>query len=620
MDRFGRGLAVLKKHCFWVLCGLVVTLSLAIWWLGTKAVGNDIQARNAEIQARFGDLDNIIRQEPHPNQIVIEEVGKETGELAKEVYVAWSLLDEKQRANNPLPALSAEFQNAFNSLPENFDPEDGLSARYRQEYRDFINQHMPKLFEKVDMLRRAPLDEDAAAADTPGYARPPTGPGGAAFSRAMMESGRMGYDGLVGQPHGYPTDGTGEAADPGFKTIGIVHWLDYDRLQQRLNWPALPTTLEVVLAQEDLWVYEALLEIIKLTNGPVKNRLDAPVRQIQALQIGRDVAAAWRRGDDGVMFSGMGAGTGSERSMDGYAPPTAPPGADMKSGDVLQPMAMSVAAGRYVDEKGQPVEVDERGQPIYTDQQGQPLYKDESGQACPGPYKLMPIRMVLVMKETKLPKLFVECANSKMPVEVIRLDINPGMVPSLNVMGPAEGGPSSGGPTYGNGQLNYRSGTSNYSSGNGGYRGGSLNYSSDLGGGFPGGSGRGFEGYTQGVYPQGGYPTSQMPEMSGAIQAGTLDVLVEIQGIICIYNPPNWKRLAALAGIENEPPPEVDTLPAATPAAGPGPVAAPSRPPPAPPVKQPLPSGGVSPAAPAAKSGTAAAGPTSGEQPPPRGG
>ena len=41
-------------------------------------------------------------------------------------------------------------------------------------------------------------------------------------------------------------------------------------------------------------------------------------------------------------------------------------------------------------------------------------------------FKMMPIRMKLVMKEQKVPEVLVKCANSNMPIEIRQVRINPG--------------------------------------------------------------------------------------------------------------------------------------------------------------------------------------------------
>ena len=64
---------------------------------------------------------------------------------------------------------------------------------------------------------------------------------------------------------------------------------------------------------------------------------------------------------------------------------------------------------RYVDDKGQPLPASD---PEY------PYVKQPFAE-----FKMMPIRMSLVMDERRLPKLLVECGNSNMPIEVRRVRV-----------------------------------------------------------------------------------------------------------------------------------------------------------------------------------------------------
>ena len=69
----------------------------------------------------------------------------------------------------------------------------------------------------------------------------------------------------------------------------------------------------------------------------------------------------------------------------------------------------ALVAGRYVDDKGMPLP-----------------YNAQSTYYVKHPFaefKLMPIRMSLVMDQRRIPKLLVECANSNMPIEVRRVRI-----------------------------------------------------------------------------------------------------------------------------------------------------------------------------------------------------
>jgi hypothetical protein len=151
-------------------------------------------------------------------------------------------------------------------------------------------------------------------------------------------------------------------------------------------------------------------------------------------------------------------------------------------------------------------------------------------------FNLMPIRMLLVMNQTKLAKLLVECANSNMPVEVKSVRLGPEAGSMLNMgMGPGGGG------------LDYDSGD-----------GGDSDYDGEYNGAYPS--------YSAGVYGSGGGSAS-----AGPAQQKTLYIPVEIQGTICIYNPPDEDELGTGAAAAAPPEPLPATPPAAAPTAAPAP-------------------------------------------------
>ena len=114
---------------------------------------------------------------------------------------------------------------------------------------------------------------------------------------------------------------------------------------------------------------------------------------------------------------------------------------------------------------------------------------------------MMPVRMSLVMDQRRLPNLLVECANANMPIEVKRICIHKSEGNVLN-FAPAAGttGPGMVGPT---------------------------------GGGLGGPAAMpGFDGGNRTI----GAATDKQ-------ESGTLDVPVEIYGVIYIYNPPDRDKL-----------------------------------------------------------------------------
>ena len=152
--------------------------------------------------------------------------------------------------------------------------------------------------------------------------------------------------------------------------------------------------------------------------------------------------------------------------------------------------AQALIEGRYVDDKGMPLSATAAEYP-YTEHP----YAE---------FKMMPIRMNLVMDQRRLPKLLVECANSNMPIEICRVRVLKGT----------------------DGATRSRART-----GRGGGRG--MMEMGPMRGRMGGGN--------------------AVRTLDAPTEAGTHDVPVEIYGLISIYNPPDREKLGTGAASQEEP-------------------------------------------------------------------
>jgi hypothetical protein len=386
MDKLKTVLAAIKKHHFWVLSGVVIVVALLSWTWATTDLANGLDSRKTTLEGYFNDLRGIIEMPDHPNEDDIAEIKVTTEKLKSNVLDAWVRLYQDQKQKNKLPdSLSPQFQQVFESL----GPEDKLPDDYLHEYWRFIPKHFSTLFEQIDLLRPETSDQDAAESDTTALARD-FNPEPGSVNNLMSTTGGMS---LVG-----PRE-TGKN-DPNAKMIGTVEWdrTDREELVSQFTWPRLPTTEQVRLAQEDLWVYEALLRIIKNTNGGTTARHDAAVKRIEALQIAKEAAVSWLKARDSGIRFGVSAEETTKQPLS-EPPPTT-------GGSFEENQSLLLNHFRYVDADDQPLPA-----PVQ-----HPFAE----------YKIMPINMTLVVNQTAIPKLLAECANSNMPIRVRRVRLNPG--------------------------------------------------------------------------------------------------------------------------------------------------------------------------------------------------
>jgi hypothetical protein len=137
----------------------------------------------------------------------------------------------------------------------------------------------------------------------------------------------------------------------------------------------------------------------------------------------------------------------------------------------------------------------------YIDDKGQPL----SSIPPDSEFKLMPIRLSLVMNQLRLPSLLAECANSSMPIEVRRVRICKSQSTPLELATAASAAPSD--------------------------------------------ARRGFR-----MQPRESVHRSSQESGGGPSQElGPEDVPVEIYGVIYIFNPPNREKFGVGAAPARSP-------------------------------------------------------------------
>jgi hypothetical protein len=516
MDKVKIFLAVAKKHQFWIFCGVMLLTALGCWWLSTAALAAQYNTRKKQIEDDFTGT-NI--NSDHANDATIADVTKKDEALKEKVYRAWVALYAEQQKNNPFPheILGKQFEQQFRGLdlgkplekqqenpkdPKN--PKNQINDNFREMYRNYIDEYLPGLEKIIDALHVVGEPEGAhAGGGAPGGSRPGGALGGPGFGGLQPGAGGRGPRGPAG-------------VDGEKKYTGIVEW-DLDQVKPHFSWRETPSTLDVVLAQEDLWVYQALLRVIARVNDGATTQANAAIKRIDSLEIGRDTVRAWNdlNEKESVWRSGQGAGQGG---MMGPGKPGEGLGGVAQGGSGNSP-ERALFEGRYIDDKGASLPFESE----------YPFVKHTYLE-----YKMMPVRLVLFMDQRRLPKLFVACANSSMPIEVRRLRIlktastsSPG-----GPMGPAGG--RMGGPGMGIGP------------GMGAGMGPGMGPAMGPGMGAAMGPGMGAgmgPGAARPKAPAGGVGAGGLGPNPAQDDASPFDAPVEIYAVIYIYNPPDATKL-----------------------------------------------------------------------------
>ncbi len=212
----------------------------------------------------------------------------------------------------------------------------GLSAPNRKLYQTFIQFELEKNLAKIigaTWKASAQSISRGGASGMPGGM--PGGlsglPSGGSGGGPSLESGMPSVGGLSG----------GVAGKPNPDDRAIVLWKG-DNQQEIVSThfsfiadTDAPTTLQVLYAQEDLWVLQNILRIVKNANGDATARHEAAIKVIDSISIGRSAqglngkvtSLGGEVGSGGAgSLLGAGGGPGAPGGMPGGMP-GGPPGA-----------------------------------------------------------------------------------------------------------------------------------------------------------------------------------------------------------------------------------------------------------------------------------------------------
>ena len=356
MDDVKKYRKVLQKHHFWVLAVLVLIVGPLCWRAGASYLTEQAASNKATIDGKFNAVQSIVGNPP--NASFAEEVGKLEGELKQQVLAAWELLYKDQAPLFKWPAAVKSIELLRPATAE--APAEEIPEPIRIQYQQFV---MPaewqRIFLKANYLREKPIDPTAV------------------FSNPEVQ-----YEGLV-------------------------EWSDGQRglIVSRYQSATTLTDLSVRLTQEDLWIYENLVEIIAKMNEGVTDPHNAIVKRIDMMEIGGFAMENAKR-EPGLVttFTAPSAGTYVEGAMPveafpvpldaGYIAPTAVEGA---------PLIPLIAAGRYLGAAGERLDA-----------------------TAPLPYaefKHLFVDLRVTMDQRRIPEFLTLCANAPFPIEVRQVRI-----------------------------------------------------------------------------------------------------------------------------------------------------------------------------------------------------
>jgi hypothetical protein len=400
MDQLRTALNWLQRYHFWALSVIVVAVAVGCWYSAAGALSQQFQANQAKIKSEFDNQRSLAGRPFHANEQINQRQQEEIKKQADSVLRTWDTLYKRQQ--DEVLQWPKEFDETFRKGVESLRFEDEISYNLREQYFNYIKNHFPALPKIVGARVLAGRKQ------------------GSQPDRRTFGAERFGREALG------RSDSQEDAEDDQY----LVEWLEQDQAKVRaeLEWPKCPSSLEIWKVQEDLWVYQTLLQIVADTNEGADRRSNVAVRVIRSLEVGQEAAQA-SNSSGRIMIPQQGA---SNRGIPGMSESMGPMmGGGRDFGEVPIPSGMGGTMGgdmagggderarllsyRYLDKTGQPIAV-----------AGPSAGPDEFGVE----FKRLPVRMVLEMDQRAIPRLIANCTNQPLQVEVQQVRINPSGVGS----------------------------------------------------------------------------------------------------------------------------------------------------------------------------------------------
>jgi len=391
-DNVRQGLGILRKYHFWILAAIVPALLLPLLSWGNSGLQMEIASRKREIEGKLGQVRGVTGVEPHPNRRWSEAIEENSSAVQEETRKEWQRLWESQASLRVWPQeLGPEFLAAVAAL----GPGDTLERPALLNYQRRVLRFARSLPSRMGVPEQM---SDTQSQSQPG-----------------------------------PTDDTrSKLPQPSFTWSQA----DQQRLAKTLSWGRPPSTEQVLLAQQELWVYGLFCDIVREFNAKATGPHDVPIALVEQLAVGYPAAeeAPGGRGSGRIFVPTPPLSARGEQDSlggpGGELPEPAFDGVGAEGGDaaVVVERFARPPHPRFTDSRdaagGSP---DEQWNWAYVDFAGQPLLGSELA-AAPGidMVRLMPFVLRVVMDQRELDRLLATLAESPVPIDVRQVRINPG--------------------------------------------------------------------------------------------------------------------------------------------------------------------------------------------------
>lgn len=399
----------LRKLHFWILAALAPLVLLPLLLMAQATISSKIKTQRSKIEGALSSVEAIFNNRPHPNEKWATKISGRARQINDETLRVWDQLWQAQQPLRQWPeSLGKSFVKAASSLKAN----QSLSQPALEVYQNGIKRVVRELPERMGA---DDLMSDAAAAEG---------------MRAPLQNPRDRDQ----QEEPSPVQWTAE---------------DQQELFLSFDWEEPPSTTQVVMAQEELWMYGVLCDVIRNVNrfpvgaGPeaVITSVNIPIPVVQELKVGYPAAEddpggrasqrilRFQPASEGGLAEGVPLPGESMGGADGGAAirPAHPRFGGRGRGE--QAGAMGMSPGGSGDEfGGSAADVspeDALRNWVYVDLDGNPLTAaDLAATPTSQIFRLMPFVLRATIDQRAIDRLLVDLASAPVPIDTRQVRIN----------------------------------------------------------------------------------------------------------------------------------------------------------------------------------------------------
>lgn len=383
MDKIKPYLLLLKKYHFWILAVATLLAGFVVRQQAGSAISAATQTQESKLKNSFSQTDQLAANREPKTPAHADVYAKAHTQLKANAEEGFAVLrDPIQREapfkwpklkTNKLPDYMAEF------LPKRA-PKEEMKDNLREEYENYMKLELPRILAVGNVLRQERTD---------------------------------------GGPFAGEDEDAAKAAPT--ETRGVMEWAAEDReaFEKHFDFKETPTTDQILLLQENYWLYESLLKSLAGVNVQAKGPYDAVISKINTLAIAQRALSAWAQTMPtltGPTKEGGQAGTAQGLVARKPAPNLPQPG---DPANVLE-------QNRYIDDLGAPL-------------------PNKAATKTPQ-FTYVPVYLELVMNQQKVAELTAALHNSVLPVYVTQIALNDSLTGGgSTISGGGSPAPSSGG-------------------------------------------------------------------------------------------------------------------------------------------------------------------------------